>query len=296
MRVSTSTNICTHVLWNWEKEFYTSAQAIQMIAQGGFGAVDLDLSFWRIQEDCMARDDWKVWLEEQIRTAQEVKIPITQTHAHFFGLDHCELLTEQEQEHRIHLIQRDIEASAMCGASWVVVHPQSYSGSEGYDPELSMAKNCELFKRLGETAAKHGVCLAIENMFIHAGVSTCFAADEDELIALVDTLGDYNVFGICWDTGHAYMNKLDQATAVRKMGKRLKALHVNDNRNQGDDHVLPYHGFISWEPFMKALGEVDYQGDFTYEIHNFTKGFDAEFHQEALTFSRKLGEHMLTLM
>lgn len=47
---------------------------------------------------------------------------------------------------------------------------------------------------------------------------------------------------------------------------------------------------------MKALGEVGYEGDFTYETHNFSKGFDAGFHQEAVTFARKLGEHMVSLM
>ena len=102
--------------------------------------------------------------------------------------------------------------------------------------------------------------------------------------------------GICWDTGHGNLNKLDQAAAVRRMGKRLKALHVNDNKGQRDEHILPYHGTIEWEAFMKALGEVGYEGDFTYEIHNFSKGFDAGFRQEAVTFARKLGEHMVSLM
>lgn len=296
IRVSTSTNICTHILWNWEQEYYTTQQAIRMIAAGGFEAIDLDLSFWRIREDKMARDDWKSWLEKQIETAREVGLPFTQSHAHFFSLDHCEKLTEEEQEHRCKLIERDIEASAMCNIPWVVVHPQSYSDEIWYSPGLSMEKNLELFKRLGESAAKHGVGLAIENMFIHAGTPACFAASSDDLIELVDRLGDDKVFGICWDTGHANLNRVDQAAAVRKMGKRLKSLHVNDNKGQGDDHILPYHGSIAWEPFMKALGEIGYEGDFTYEIHNFTKGFDDSFHQEAVTFSRRLGEHMLTLM
>lgn len=296
MRVSTSTNICTHVLWNWEKEHYTSRQAIEMIGAGGFDAIDLDLSFWRISQDLMAGENWRVWLDEQIETARRVGLPMTQGHAHFFGLDHCELLSEEEQEHRLQLIERDIEASGLCGIDWLVVHPQSYSSEIWYDPELSMKKNLDIFKRLGEKAAKQGVGLAIENMFIHGGVPACFAASCDDLIRLVDTLADDKVFGICWDTGHANLNKVDQAAAVLKMGKRLKALHVNDNKGQGDEHILPYHGTIAWEPFMKTLGKIGYEGDFTYEIHNFTKGFDADFHQEAVTFSAKLAKHMLTLM
>ena len=45
------------------------------------------------------------------------------------------------------------------------------------------------------------------------------------------------------------------------------------------------------------IAKIDgYQGDFTYEIHNFSKGFDAGFHQETVTFARKLGQYMVTLM
>lgn len=296
LRVSTSTNICNHILWNWDQEAYTSEDAIEVIGQAGFDSIDLDMSFWRIQTDRMAADDWKQWVECQIQAAQKVNLPMTQGHAHFFSLDYCEQLSREEQEHRCMLIERDIEASAMCGIPWLVVHPQSYSNAIWYDAELSMEKNLELFKRLGEKASKYGVGLAIENMFIHGGVPACFAASCDELIELVDRLGDDKVFGICWDTGHANLNKVDQAGSVLKMGKRLKALHVNDNKGQWDDHILPYHGTICWEPFMKALGKSGYEGDFTYEIHNFTKGFDKGFHLEAATFSRKLGQYLLTLM
>lgn len=294
IKVSTSTNICNHVLWN--KEVYTSEDAIAMIGKAGYGAIDLDLAFWSLSEDPMAKDDWRVWLDKQIEAASAVGLPMTQAHAHFFSLDHCELLSQEEQEHRLMLIERDLEAAGLCGIDWVVIHPQSYSDAVWYDRDLSMKKNLELCKRLGEKAAKHGVGLAIENMFIHAGVPACFAASCDDLIELVDTLGDDKVFGICWDTGHGNLNKLDQAAAVRRMGKRLKALHVNDNKGQRDEHILPYHGTIDWEAFMKALGEVGYEGDFTYEIHNFSKGFDAGFHQEAVTFARKLGEYMVSLM
>ena len=35
--------------------------------------------------------------------------------------------------------------------------------------------------------------------------------------------------GICWDTGHGALSGQDQGEAIRKIGKRLKAMHVNDN-------------------------------------------------------------------
>ena len=289
MKVSTSTNICNHVRWTTER--YTSEEAIRAIAEAGFGAVDLDMAFWGLSTDPMAGDDWKDWVLRQKACAEEVGLSFSQGHAHFYGNEHCEQLSEEEHEARAKTILRDIEGAGICKVGWLVMHPESYCDGVWYSRKLSMEKNVEQFRRYGEAAARHGVGIAVENMFIRK--LPCFGASSDDLIELVDRLGDDKLFGICWDTGHGNLNQVDQAEAVRCMGKRLKALHVNDNHGQRDEHILPYQGKILWEPFLEALGEVGYEGDFTFEIHYFSKGFDEAFHQESLRFARKLGDHML---
>ncbi len=291
VKVSTSTNLCNHVLWT--QETYESEDAIRLIAEAGYGAVDLDLAFWRLSTDYMAKDNWKEWVERQRDCAREAGLSFSQGHAHFFALDHCELLTEEERAFRDRTILRDIEAAGLCGVKWLVLHPESYCDSVWYSHSLSLEKNRELFARYGEAAAKYGVGIAIENMFIHS--MPCFAASSEDLIELLDRLGDDSLFGLCWDTGHGNLNKVDQPAAVRQMGRRLKALHINDNHGQKDEHILPFAGTICWQPFMEALEEIGYEGDFTYEIHNFSKGFDQGFHQKAVVFARELGEYMLTL-
>lgn len=104
------------------------------------------------------------------------------------------------------------------------------------------------------------------------------------------------VFGICWDTGHGNLNKINQPEAIRQMGKRLKALHINDNRGEKDEHQLPYLGNISWEPLMLALKEVEYAGDFTYEVVYFTPGFDPRLHGEAMEFFCKVARHLVSML
>jgi sugar phosphate isomerase/epimerase len=49
----------------------------------------------------------------------------------------------------------------------------------------------------------------------------------------------------------------------------LHALHVHDNDYIDDRHTLPGLGRMDWEEIMKALAEIDYDGDFTYEADNF---------------------------
>lgn len=292
LRVSTSTNICNHVLWKTER--YSSEEAVREIGKAGFDSVDMDFAFWGLSEDPMDAPDWKDWTMRQIEAAAEYSLPITQGHAHFFSREHCELLAEDEVKRRENLIMRDIEAAGMCGVDWLVLHPDSYCDDVYYSRKISMEKNLEQFKRFGEVAAKHGVGLAIENMFIRK--MPCFCASSDDLMELLDRLGDDKVFGICWDTGHGMLNQLDQPAAIRHIGKRLKALHVNDNHGQWDDHVLPFQGKIDWAPFMKALGDIGYENDFTYEIHNFSKGFDEGSHPLALRFAKEIGDYLLTLM
>lgn len=295
MRVSTSTNLCNHVLWN--QEIYTSEDGIRAVKEAGFDSVDLDFAFWRLKEDMLAGDNWKEWTLEQKAVCDEVGLPVQQAHAHFYGLDHCELLSDEDRQHRDNAIVRDIEAAALCDVKWLVIHPESYSDRLWYSRKLSMERNLELFKGYGEKAARLGVGLAIENMFIHTNsCPACFAASADDLVELVDKLGDDRVFGICWDTGHGNLNKVDQVQALHTMGKRLKALHINDNKGVWDDHILPFNGTISWIPFMKALGQIGYEGDFTYEIHNFSKGFDPGFHHRAMKFAREVGEYLVSLI
>lgn len=292
LRLSTSTIICSKI--NWDTEYYSSEESIEEIGKAGYEAIDLDLAFNGLSHDPMLADDWKNWVERQIETAAKYNMPITQGHAHFFSREHCELLSEEEIKRRETIIMRDIEAAGMCGIKWLVLHPGSYCDDVYYSRKISMEKNIEQCKRLGEVAAQHGVGLAIENMYIHK--MPCFCASTDDLMELLDRLGDDKVFGICWDTGHGMLNQVDQPAAIRYMGKRLKALHINDNGGQWDEHFLPFTGRIDWKPLMKALGESGYENDFTYEILNFPKGFDEGLHPAAMRFAKEVGDYLLSLM
>jgi sugar phosphate isomerase/epimerase len=92
-----------------------------------------------------------------------------------------------------------------------------------------------------------------------------------ELIDFVDTWKDPSV-GICWDFGHANFAYRDQATLLKAIGKRLKAVHVQDNPGNSDMHYAPYLGTVDWETAMKTLADIGYEGDLTLEIGNYTSG------------------------
>lgn len=290
MRVATSTEMCEQVLRRPER-YYSCKEAMDAISEAGYQAMDINLHQYREE---LEREDWRDWAAKHKAYAAEKGLPITQSHAHLYGSFDFYEYTQEQIEYHARLICRDIEAAAIFGAPWVVIHSDSYLDETWYSRKRSMEKNIERFKQYGEVAAKYGIGIAIENMIDKRSFRR-FGAGTEDLVELVDRLGDKNLFGICWDTGHANLHQMNQAKALHEIGDRLKAVHINDNGGVYDHHLLPFQGTVNWKEVVGALKDIGYQGDFTYEIHGFIRGFDPEFHHKAMRFAKELAEHIIAL-
>ena len=169
-------------------------------------------------------------------------------------------------------IMRAIECSAEVGAEICVVHPNNQLGPE---------ENAMLYETLLPFAREHGVKLAAENMYDwdsahdHAVFAACATAEGfREVLDAVDD--DYLV--ACLDIGHAEMEYISgntgAANMVRSLGKKLQALHIHDNDKWHDSHQIPFSMSIDFEPIVKALKDMGYDGWFTLEASRFYKDFD----------------------
>lgn len=293
MRISTSTGICSKVLWT-RNMYYPCEEAIRATAEAGFDAIDLCFVAYGREGLPMSKPDWRDWVKRQKENCEAAGLWVNQAHAHYYGASQSRTFTPLMWEENTNLIVRDIEAAGICQVPWLVIHPDSAYDGAGYSHRLSLKKETERFKRFGELAAKYGTAIAIENMVdtMSSKAGRRFGVTAEDLLELLDLLGDDKLFGICWDTGHANLAQINQPEAIRQMGKHLKALHINDNRGEKDDHLLPYLGYVEWEPVLKALKEAGYTGDFTYEIHNFTSGFGPDLHHEAMRFAYNVARRM----
>ncbi len=294
MLISTSTGICSMVSHGSEM-YYPCEEALRSIAAAGFPAVDLCFVAYGRAGKPMSYPNWRDWVHKQKELADSLGLVTNQGHAHYYGTAESYRYTEDDWAAAESLIRRDIEAAGICHIPWLVVHPDSHLKDGNYCRKLSLEKEYARFSRLGELAAKYGVGLAIENMIDNKPLRR-FAGNAEDLMELMDRLGDDELFGICWDTGHANLNAIDQPAAIRQIGGRLRSLHVNDNHGKTDDHTLPFLGTVDWLGVMHAMHDIGYQGDFTYEIHRFTDGFTPEYHQQAVRFSYETAEYMLTLL
>ena len=117
----------------------------------------------------------------------------------------------------------------------------------------------------------------------------------EEQIAIIDALNDSAVGG-CWDFGHAQMVYRDQVAALRKLGHRLKATHVQESNDTDDNHLIPFiRTNTPWERIMPLLKEIDYQGDFTYEIHGFFANIPDPLRISAGKFAYEVGQYLIGL-
>jgi sugar phosphate isomerase/epimerase len=289
MRIATSLGLFNP---KHDGSFLTVEETLRNAHRTGFRVVDVNLcAVLEYKGYFLDTPDWERRTKELRELGDSLGIVFNQTHIPIYPQLE---LGGQEFEHAEEMTRRAIIASGILGAPWGVMHPGSLS-DRNWSLKDQLKRNVEYFKPKLEAARKNNTGIAIENMgcWPKGKWFRMYCATEYELCELVDTLNDPAV-GICWDFGHANMNKLDQALSLRTMGKRLKALHVDDNRGWEDDHLPPFYGTVDWAALMPVLAEIAYAGDLTFEVLYMDKFPDA-FRIEAARHVFEIGRLLLEL-
>jgi sugar phosphate isomerase/epimerase len=103
--------------------------------------------------------------------------------------------------------------------------------------------------------------ICLENL-----ISTDFINSIDGLMYFIERLNSKNL-GICLDTGHLNLNDRDQVAFIRKAGKHIKALHLADNDQSRDQHLMPYGcGSVDFVSVIREMKALDYKGLYNLEI------------------------------
>lgn len=168
--------------------------------------------------------------------------------------------------------KRAIECTAEAGGEICIIHPDNYKGPE---------ENAEMYLELLPFAKECGVKIATENMWAwddekgHAVFSAC--ATPESFNAHLDAVND-SYFTACLDIGHAEMKGSDTSAVemILALGDRLTALHIHDNDKWHDSHQIPFSMDIDFEPIVKALKTIHYQGYFTLEANRYLNDYDKE--------------------
>lgn len=245
-------------------------KCMQICRDAGFDAIDFSLCEMIDDTSEFNRDDYRETAMKYRKAADEMGLEINQTHAPFSfkGWDDEEFFNNVIYPR----IVRSLEISAILGAKIAIVHPLHHIEYHGNEEAL-FEMNMNYYRSLIPYCKEYGIKCGVENMWRkdprrkYITHDTC--SRKEEFVRYVDTL-DSEYMVACLDVGHVGLPLQDDEADdfVRALGHdRLKALHIHDNDYKGDLHIAPYSGKMNWQDIAKALGEIDYTGDFTYELN-----------------------------
>lgn len=268
-------------------------EGLKVFARAGYDALDYSM-FAMTNDDCFLNHcDIEAFARELRGKAEALGLSFNQAHAPFPCWRNGDEGYNKKMPERL---AASIRIAGILGAKAIVVHPIAYikPGDE------QKAFNFELYNSLKQVALDYGTKIALENMwgydskrgYILPNVCS-FARD---LCEYYDDLADPSAFTVCLDLGHCGLIGEEPEDAIRILGHdRLGALHIHDNNYRADTHTAPYDCGckMNWENITRALGEIDYKGDFTYEADCFLGRFAASDIQVGVNYMASLGRMLM---
>jgi sugar phosphate isomerase/epimerase len=180
---------------------------------------------------------------------------------------------------RIDHTRRALTLAKELGAACITTEPGG--PLEGRPRAECLALFVEMLKPVVEHAEKERVLLLVE--------------PEPDL--LIETADQYLEFasklsspylGLNFDIGHAYCVKDDPAATIRRLGKLIRHVHLEDiAATRVHHHLIPGEGAIDFAATLTALKEIGYDGWVTIELYTCHENPD-----RAATIAR---EHILRL-
>ena len=245
----------------------TPAEAVKAFSGTGFR--HLDYSFYRCAKPGSAflSDNWMEEIEEAAKAAEQTGADFVQAHS-----PGNNFLNPKEDYETVVLANiRSIEACGVLGIGNIVVHSGSareflYPGDrQGY-----FEKNRLFYERLYPAMEKYNVRVLIENSADANTGGQYFFMTGEEMSDFIDFCG-HPLLGACWDVGHANLQNPAQYGDIVRLGDKLKAVHIQDNYGQHDDHTAPFMGTLDIDSVMRGLadnGFIGRGGVFTFECDN----------------------------
>lgn len=213
---------------------YAVEHAFRMARLAGFDSMEIMVTNDPITQDA----------ERLLEISARYELPIVSIHAPVLLLTTFVWGRDPQVK-----LEKSGELAAAVGADSVVVHPP-FRWQSGY------AQNFERIVR--STAASTGIEVAVENMFpwtVRGKSMKAYAPSPDPL--------DMDVDAMTLDFSHASLSGLDSLEIAKRMGSRLRHIHLCDGATSAadgavlDEHLLPGEGT---QPVAKTLQHLAAQG------------------------------------
>ena len=191
--------------------------------------------------------DWDITQEEQLKYAREKGLNIIFAH---LGYQNINDMWIEEETNIVDRYKNDIKICHENNIPMVVMHLTSKSEAPMYS-EFGLKR----VREICNYAKQLGVKVAFENTKI-----------KGYLDYVIENIENDNV-GICFDSGHCHAHFNDDLD-FDKFKNRIFAVHLHDNDQSGDQHLLPFDGTLDWNETINKLKQSNYDGPVTLEIHH----------------------------
>ena len=287
MRLSTNTYPLTAA--------FGEENAIKMLIESNFDAIDISCFELLYDEDCpKLSGGYKEYAKKLLSLLDGTGVCFNQGHA-----PHPTSRGEEKFDKSIYQkTLRSIEFCSLLGIKTIIVHPKQhldYSNPENIKRLEEL--NLEFYSSLIPYCKDFNIRVAVENMWQgeNGNISFSVCNRPEEFKKYLDMINSEWIVG-CLDIGHANIMGNDIPTFIHTLGSKLKALHLHDTCKNEDLHILPYtvNGEDFWDPVLKALAEINYDGDLTFEAYNSIFKSPNNLKPTVLRETEKIGRYMIS--
>ena len=240
---------------------YTTSQteAMAHIRAAGFSYADYSFNVDYKRGSGIFGEDYLSYFDEVNRVQAELGLTLVQAHAPM-----GDPLSDPDGK----FLSDTLRCVDACGA-WGIQNLVVHSGYErGLSREETLLRNRDFFLPLLKRAEKYGVNILVENFNKMCIDGLYWIDNATDLLAMVECV-NHPLFHAIWDVGHANMQEMGQDEELKLLGSHVRALHIQDNMGDDDNHLCPFLGTLNLDAVMHGLMEIGYQGYFTFEVGRF---------------------------
>lgn len=271
------------------RDKYDDITAIKMIKEAGFDAYDYSMFRAKGERD-MLGDDYIERARNLRKISDEIGILCRQAHAPF-SFQYTNKIDISDPEYL--KIVRSMEVASILGAKNIIVHTVKKDLPNGFDLENYSR---EFYRSFIPYCEKYNISISVENLVgRHPETKEKFEVFSNPLkhIEFVKSL-ESKYFNICIDVGHSALLGYMPEDVINAMDSSLfKTIHIHDNDFERDSHVLPYEGKTDWEAVTKALANIGYEGDFSFELEGLFYRLDDALLPAGLKFAEATGRVLI---
>ncbi|MFA4861941.1 sugar phosphate isomerase/epimerase family protein [Methanoregula sp.] len=206
------------------------------------GIEDTGYSGWEIVADGNYRLDDPAAFQRIRDVVGSTNLKVT-VHAPFGDLNLATLNDPIWQESVRQIISCIEHASELTDR--VTIHPGYLSPVGKLMPDKIWGLQKEALRRIGRSAADHGVLACLENMI---GIKEFLCRFPEELIGMTEGIEG---IGMTFDFGHA--NTIGKVNAFLPHVGKANHIHIHDNHGVSDEHLPLGDGTIPWKTVGKGV-------------------------------------------